>query len=193
MLGNRALRREQMPAMLIAKDYRLGAEIGVYCGEHAELLLANWPGTLWLVDPWRHQPLSVYNDQSNHSDEDFEKCIMPEAMNRLARFGNRARVLRSFSVDAAADFRDSEFDFVYLDANHSRAAVLADLRAWTPKVRSGGMVAGHDYIDYNREDGMGLGVPSALAEFSLGRSIELHVAFDETWPTWYFMKEEHSA
>ena len=50
------------------------------------------------------------------------------------------------SADAVKHFRDGEFDFVYIDANHDDPYIGDDIRAWSPKVRSGGIVAGHDYM-----------------------------------------------
>jgi hypothetical protein len=34
---------------------------------------------------------------------------------------------------------------VYIDANHDFDSVMMDLILWSRKVRSGGIVAGHDY------------------------------------------------
>jgi predicted O-methyltransferase YrrM len=39
------------------------------------------------------------------------------------------------------------FDFVYIDARHDYASALEDIRDWWPKVRRGGILAGHDYVD----------------------------------------------
>ena len=36
-------------------------------------------------------------------------------------------------------------DFLYIDADHSYEGVLADLDAWVPHVRSGGLILGDDY------------------------------------------------
>ena len=36
---------------------------------------------------------------------------------------------------------------MFIDADHTEAAVLSDIEAWTPKVRSEGFVIGHD-IDW---------------------------------------------
>jgi len=49
------------------------------------------------------------------------------------------------SVEAAAQFNDASVDFVFIDADHSYDAVRADIRAWRPKLRAGGLLAGHDY------------------------------------------------
>ena len=47
------------------------------------------------------------------------------------------------SVEVAArDF--PPLDFVFLDASHDPDSVAADIRAWLPKVKPGGIIGGHD-------------------------------------------------
>ncbi len=45
--------------------------------------------------------------------------------------------------DAAA-FDDALLDAVFIDASHKFEDVLADIAAWYPKVKKGGIIAGHD-------------------------------------------------
>jgi predicted O-methyltransferase YrrM len=45
----------------------------------------------------------------------------------------------------AAEYWQGSIDFLYIDADHSRAGVLRDLEAWLPHMRRGGMIAGDDY------------------------------------------------
>lgn len=49
------------------------------------------------------------------------------------------------SVRASGLFRDESIDFCFIDGDHSYASVIADLAAWWPKVRPGGLITGHDY------------------------------------------------
>lgn len=49
------------------------------------------------------------------------------------------------SLRAAALFPPASVDFVFLDAAHDEASVRADLAAWWPRVKPGGVLAGHDY------------------------------------------------
>ena len=56
-------------------------------------------------------------------------------------------VCRNFSTTCAPLYPDGSFDFVYVDARHDYASAMEDIRAWWPKVRRGGILAGHDYVD----------------------------------------------
>lgn len=61
--------------------------------------------------------------------------------------GHLIETLVGFSVDVAANFPDASIDFVFIDAAHDYPNVRADLCAWLPKVKHGGIIAGHDYGD----------------------------------------------
>ena len=63
------------------------------------------------------------------------------------RDDNVLRMVVSDSVAAARRYDDESLDFVFIDAGHTEAEVAADIAAWLPKVRSGGVLAGHDYSD----------------------------------------------
>merc|ERR1712048_862566 len=56
------------------------------------------------------------------------------------------------SLVCAQHFPDDSLDFVYLDARHDRHSVLMELLAYWPKLRVGGVMAGHDYTDQDDPD-----------------------------------------
>lgn len=56
------------------------------------------------------------------------------------------------SVVAAKLYEDNSLDFVFIDGDHRRENVLSDLNAWWPKVRPGGVLAGHDFDDPGPHD-----------------------------------------
>lgn len=64
---------------------------------------------------------------------------------------------------AAHCFDDASLDFVFLDASHDRASVVADIKAWLPKVKTGGILAGHDY----GYAGVAAGVADVLGDTAL--------------------------
>lgn len=77
------------------------------------------------------------------------------------------------SSESAARYEDQSLDLVFIDADHSPEAVERDIRAWLPKLRPGGMIAGHD--------AQGPGVIRALTRVFGGA----HQVDREIW--WYRM------
>ena len=53
--------------------------------------------------------------------------------------------IRLSSVEASKLYKDGSLDFVFIDAMHTYDGVTADITAWMPKIRKGGVLAGHDY------------------------------------------------
>jgi hypothetical protein len=56
-------------------------------------------------------------------------------------------MVRASSEIASNMFQDESLDFVYIDANHAYDFVKQDIELWYPKVKKGGYLWGHDYID----------------------------------------------
>ena len=134
--------RRELLQVFSAYGFTTGAEVGVWRGGFSEAMCKALPGLqLRCVDAWGGDP--TYHESKAAAS--WGK-IRLEAERRLSPFG--CVIDARCSVEAAADVADRSLDFVYVDANHSREAVYVDLMAWAPKVRVGGVVAGHDYRDF---------------------------------------------
>lgn len=120
-----------------------GAEIGVFKGEFSKHILSNWDGTLYMIDVWRALG-EEYLDSSNHREH---LSAYSEAMNNISGYEDRGIMLRADSKIASDMFPDDTFDFVYIDANHAYDFVKQDIELWYPKVKWGGYLMGHDYIN----------------------------------------------
>ena len=71
-------------------------------------------------------------------------------------------------------------DFVYIDAEHSYEAMTNDLALWFPKVRAGGVIAGHDYSpEFD-------GVRRAVNEFASANQLKINL---EPATVWWAVKE----
>lgn len=133
--------RPEMSRWFADMGARRGAEIGVWRGKWSARMCADNPNLeLLCVDRW--QTYGEYADSRNDQaklDEAYQNAAAG-----LAKY--RCMLLRMASLEAAKTVPDGSLDYVYVDANHGDAFVTADLEAWAPKVRRGGIVSGHDYI-----------------------------------------------
>lgn len=125
-----------------------GVEVGVKAGAFSERLLDHWGGRhLVSVDPWASaDPDERYVNLDNVA-QDVHDGFHAEAIGRLRRFGGRSSVWRMAGRQAASQIPHHTLDFVYLDARHDYESVRDDLEDWYPKLRPGGILAGHDYVD----------------------------------------------
>lgn len=65
----------------------------------------------------------------------------------LTRFDIRdhVKVIKSTTLDAAKVY-DHKANMIFIDADHSTEAVLADIKAWQPHLIEGGILSGHDWV-----------------------------------------------
>ena len=59
--------------------------------------------------------------------------------------------LKLDSISASKRFKDKSLDFVFIDAAHDYDSVKNDILAWLPKIKPGGVLAGHDYYPYGSD------------------------------------------
>jgi hypothetical protein len=90
-----------------------------------------------IVDTWGGNPFDGSEDQSTDA---YSKFI--SNMSLLAR---PYQAYRMTTNEAVGFFKDESLDAVFIDADHSYEAVKMDIKNWMPKVRKGGILAGHDY------------------------------------------------
>ena len=124
--------------------YGKGAEIGTFKGEFSKEILKNWGGTLYMIDVWRPLSNEEYLDASNHNEH---KTAYSDTMDSISGFEDRGVMIRAASKVASKIFADESLNFVYIDANHAYDYVVEDIELWFPKVKKGGYLCGHDYID----------------------------------------------
>jgi hypothetical protein len=93
------------------------------------------------VDNWRGSDGEPYQRSLAEAVDVMEVC-----RRNVARSGYPVNLVRADSAAAAALYPDRGLDFVFIDAAHDYFSVTRDLRAWVPKVKWGGILAGHDYV-----------------------------------------------
>ena len=157
------------------RSVRSGVEVGVCRGDMASHLLGNFSKLhLVLVDMWELAPPEKHVKNQDGFDN------FKQAMTAVAPFWPRWNCMKAMSLDAAAILKrtDVKFDFVFIDADHNRGAVKADLNAWWPLVKSGGLFCGHDY------HGKRGGVTRAVDSFAAGRKLVVTGYKGHVWSIW---------
>lgn len=127
-------------------DYHRGAEIGVMRGDYSHEILTRVPGChLFCIDPW-----SMY--EYSHRTMKSQEANYAAAVVKLQPFveSDRCTIMRMTSEEAVKHFADGGLDFVFIDGDHTFDHAVVDIVQWSRKVRSGGIVAVHDYIPMRR-------------------------------------------
>jgi hypothetical protein len=155
------------------------AEIGVKSGRNIAELLLRCPDTDWLaVDPWtRTGGYSHWSSgQVRRNEQQFDDV--------MSHHPGKIKKLKMTSRQAEVYVADSSLDLVFIDGDHSYEAVKEDIALWTPKVREGGIIAGHDYANKDKYgtkfDGVERAVKEALADGVFGEQ-EVNLEEDHVW------------
>ena len=139
----------------------IGVEIGVDHGVYSDKLLAGSNlQLLYSVDPW--EPCQMFP-----TPEDTEAALSA-TKDRLQKYGSRSSILRMLGQQAATLFLPETLDFVYIDSSHEYLETLEEIVLWWPKLKSNGLLCGHDYCN-------GPEVKKAVDEFVLIMGLELSV------------------
>lgn len=127
-------------------DFNEGVEIGTEEGVYAEYLFQANPNLhLTCVDPWL-----TYSGYREHVTQPVMDAIFELAQDLLAP--HNVTFLRMFSLEALTMVPDESLDFVYIDGNHDLPNTIQDIVGWSKKVKSGGIISGHDYIHNSPND-----------------------------------------
>lgn len=149
---------------LLKERGRLGnaAEVGVAAGQYALEILQWGVSRLYMVDLWGHVPDGAGMLRCAQEEHDANYRA---AMDRIEPHKDRAVVLRGLSDQMAVRVPIGSLDFLHVDGAHDYLSVKRDLVAWYPRMKRGGIVSGHDYLN------PAYGVHEAANEFAKERGL----------------------
>ncbi len=116
-------------------------EVGSWCGSSALAAASRSNVKVFCVDHWEGSPgdLTFLNSQEYGSEMVF-RTFCRNIGDKLHR---TVFPVHGFSVDVAKQWK-LPLDFCFIDASHNFDSVIADIEAWKPFVKPGGILAGHD-------------------------------------------------
>lgn len=156
------------------------AEVGVWEGRSViylaeKIKLLGKKGTIFAVDHFQGSDEEVHREilkNKNLADSYFEnvqRCGVSDIIITMP-FG---------SDEAIRYFQNEELDGVFIDASHDYTNVRKDILMWFNKVKTGGILSGHDYHgDWAKE------VQPAVKDALNHHRIES----SEIWGTWWTTK-----
>jgi tRNA A58 N-methylase Trm61 len=137
-----------------AQDGAHFVEVGTYAGKSAAYMAVEIANSGKQI---RFDACDTFEGvaRSNfHSDREFldqearrddDGLLVTDTRKNLEPVKNIVNVRVGDSLSLAKTYADASLDFVFIDDDHSTGHVLKELAAWYPKVKPGGMLAGHDY------------------------------------------------
>ncbi|WP_421358113.1 class I SAM-dependent methyltransferase [Agrobacterium rosae] len=161
----------------IVKPWGIGVELGVAEGHFSsELLGREHLAHLYSID--------MYAGDRGHDIEEYKKSLK-----LLMPFRDKNTIIKMKFDEAAPLFDDEYFDFIYVDGYaHTGEEGGHTFRDWFPKLKKGGVLSGHDYVqEYPL-------VIQAVDAFVLENSLPLYLINDRSqgWnhghPTWFTVK-----
>jgi len=176
--GGPVIRGKVLKQLIDENNLQFGAELGVRSGELYYYLIANCPDLHLLgVDLYEIQPEGVGEGHRwktlaepfggfSHDFNSYYTFIQE----LLEEFPARATFIKDWTNKACDQIEDGSLDFVFIDADHSYKSVCQDIELWSPKVREGGFITGHDYW---------IGCVKRAVHDTLGNSITLKP--DHVW------------
>lgn len=173
-----------LPNIINDNGLKVGAEIGVAYGGHAESILSKTEvSKLYLVDPYQPdwQGTDGYSlpNGDHFGVKEYEELYL-HALHRTTKYKDKRQDRVKFIRDTShagstivdQDLGDNYLDFVFIDAKHTYADLMADLKLWAPLVREGGIVSGHDFGHESYP-----GIERCVRDWALGNTINIEDGF----------------
>jgi len=113
-------------------------EVGCYVGKSLSFLIEE-------VENSGKQMNIISVDLFVDLDNNFDLARMNKFLNNMFTVSDKFNLIEGDSFKLASKFLDNTLYFVFIDANHNYEYVKKDILAWFPKVKEGGVLAGHDY------------------------------------------------
>ena len=138
------------------------AEIGSFIGNGSTQVFIEEKVELVCVDTWRG---TVCDEWMTMAAKEVD--VFSHFRNNVGdSLGKEVVAIMGESVRVAGFLPDGLFDLVFIDAGHDYRSALNDINAWLPKVKTNGILCGHDCE----------GRPGDFQEFIDGESSFRHIA-----------------
>jgi predicted O-methyltransferase YrrM len=164
---------------MLLGDVVVGVELGVFRGYTFCCLLQSCPSIYTLYGVDSYQPYTDYIIEppytiSKDKIEEVKQAALSNIQSLAPSLQTKAVMLNEDSNIALQRFEDNSLDFIFVDTYMTEHQASNDLVSWYPKVKEGGLFAGHDWSTPS--------VKRAVRLFRTAHSITNKMStFDDTW------------
>lgn len=118
----------------------IAIEIGSHMGEGLQMLASTGLfNKIHVIEPFKGE--EEFNEMFGWSWDE----VRSEWELNTRHFKDIIKLHESYSYEIANNFIDGTINFIYIDGEHSYEAVKRDIELYLPKIKNGGIIAGHDY------------------------------------------------
>lgn len=137
-----------------SQDDDILVEVGVYHGRSLSFL------TVEAINSGKK--IQIYGVDCFYEDGVDMRGVYEDFISNTTSIKDNFTLIKKESVLASELFANESLSFVFLDGDHKYEAVREDIEARLPKIKKGGILAGHDYC--NGWDGVDRAVAEKLGE-----------------------------
>jgi hypothetical protein len=149
----------------------VGVEVGVCLAHTTEAFIKGIKNLkkLYAIDNY---PTFVDWDGSDWN-QDRQNLMKKTAQEKMISYKSKVEFLHISSQEFVRTIEDESLDFVFIDGDHSYEAALKDFENYYPKIKNGGIFAGHD-IQLNS-------IHTALTHFLKERYDQVSIVSNSAW------------
>jgi len=169
-------------------DVDIAVEVGTYKGDFGQIIIDKTkPNNFYAVDPLRLFPGMISYPVSEFDSQELLDALAKKVSTRFSKQGHT--LLRGTSKEQSTTFENGSIDFFYIDGDHTYEGCKLDIDLWWPKIKSGGILSGHDFCEsVNSKTGLKFGVIEAVTEFVEKNNLKLYTT-NESYPSWLVVKD----
>lgn len=132
------------------KDGGWFVEVGSWKGRSASYMAVEIHNSGY-ADNIEFDCVDTWEGSVEHQDMDEVKndLLYQTFLENIKPVSHIINPIRKSSIEASKLYKDNSLDFVFIDASHEYEDVIDDIKAWLPKIKVGGILAGHDYGRYS--------------------------------------------